>query len=59
MKSDTNPSPKKIYHPPTLTKLNLESAQLLVQGEAGQEDEATDSFLDLLFLASEVTRDSR
>lgn len=55
MKSDTNPSPKKTYHPPKLKKLTLEMAQLLAQGEAGQEDEATDSFLDLLFLASEGT----
>jgi hypothetical protein len=30
-------------------------AQLLVQGEAAQEDEATDSFLDLLLFAAEGT----
>jgi len=55
MKSDTNPSPKKTYHPPKLKKVTLEMAQLLMQGEAAQDDEATDSFLELLFLASEVT----
>jgi hypothetical protein len=55
MKSDTNLSPKKIYNLPKLKKLNPEMAKLLMQGEAGQEDEATDSFLELLFLASEVT----
>ena len=50
MKSDTNPSPKKTYHPPKLKKLTLEMAQLLVQGEAGQEDEATDSLLEFAVL---------
>ena len=55
MKSGTNPVPKKTYDPPKLKKVTLEIAQLLVQGEAAQEDEATDSLLDLLFLVSEVT----
>jgi hypothetical protein len=55
MKLGTNPVPKKIYDPPKLKKVTLEMAQLLVQGEAAQEDEATDSFLDLLLFASEGT----
>jgi len=55
MKSGTTPSPKKSYDPPKLNKVTLEMAQLLVQGEAAQQDEVTDSFLELLFLASEVT----
>lgn len=55
MKSGTNPVPAKTYDPPKLKKVTLEMARLLVQGEAAQEDEATDSLLDLLFFASEGT----
>jgi len=56
MKPDLNPPPtKKKYHPPKLSKVTLEMAQLRRLGKAGQEDKATDSFLELLFLDSEET----